>query len=106
MENDFNWPLAIFLVGTTGALMAAVSVLVWQGFATWRARMSVAREEAYRKLAEEATQAQIRIADNLEKVVATQAQVRLVESLEKVVGELAELRKRTAEVERILKEVE
>ena len=29
-------------------------VVVWQALATWRARIAVTREEAYRKLAEQA----------------------------------------------------
>jgi type VI protein secretion system component VasK len=68
---------------------AAVIVVVWQLAASWRARMSVAREEAYRKLAEE--------------VVAAQRQTS--QALEQTAAELVELRARTAEVERVLKEV-
>ena len=37
---------------------ATILVLIWQGFATYRARASVARENAYRKLAEETVAAQ------------------------------------------------
>jgi uncharacterized membrane protein len=84
-----GWAEAVFVHGSFAAIMAAVIVLVWQGFVTWRARMSVAREEAYRKLAEQATEAQSRTADCLEKALT----------------ELTELRQRTAELERILKEV-
>jgi hypothetical protein len=51
--------------------------------------MSVGREEAYHKLAEQATEAQSRTADCLEKAVT----------------ELIELRRRIVELERMLKEV-
>jgi hypothetical protein len=52
--------------------MFITTVLVagaWQAFATWRTRMVVAREEAYRKLAEEATSAQRQTADRPETAV-------------------------------------
>jgi hypothetical protein len=52
-------------------------------------RMSIAREEAYRNLVEQSTQAQSRTADWLDQAVT----------------ELAELRRRIAELERMLKEV-
>ena len=51
--------------------------------------MSVAREAAYRQLAEE----------------TTAVQRRMTESVERVAGELSERRIRTTEVERLLKEV-
>jgi hypothetical protein len=48
-----DWPdAAIAIAGI--ALVASVSVVVvWQALATWRARIAVTREEAYRKLAEQ-----------------------------------------------------
>jgi hypothetical protein len=52
--------------------------------------MSIAREEAYRHLAEQ----------------VTQAQTKTSECLEKATSELSDLRQRMAEVERILKEVD
>jgi hypothetical protein len=55
-----GWAEAVFILGSFVAIMAAVIVLGWQGFVTWRSRTSVAREEAYRKLAEQATEAQSR----------------------------------------------
>jgi hypothetical protein len=51
--------------------------------------MSIAREGAYRNLAEQSTQAQSRTADWLDQAVT----------------ELAELRRRIAELEHMLKEV-
>jgi Tfp pilus assembly protein PilO len=85
-----GWAEAVFILGFFVAIMAAVIVLGWQGFVTWRSRTSVAREEASRKLAEQATEAQSRTADCLEKTLT----------------ELTELRQRTAELERLLKEVD
>jgi hypothetical protein len=87
--DNVNWPLAFFLVGTTVAIAAAVCVLVWQAMLTWRSRMSVAREEAYRSLTEDLARFQSRIAD----------------SLERSNSELVEIRQRATEVERLLKEV-
>jgi len=58
--------------------------------ATWRARASVAREEAYRMLAEETVENGRRSADGLERTAI----------------ELSELRARTAELERVLKEID
>jgi hypothetical protein len=52
-------------------------------------RMSITHQEAYRNLAEQSTQAQSRTADWLDQAVT----------------ELAELRRRLAELERMLKEV-
>jgi hypothetical protein len=53
MAASTSWPdAAIAIAGI--ALVASVSVVVvWQALATWRARIAVTREEAYRKLAEQ-----------------------------------------------------
>ncbi|MGH3921374.1 MAG: hypothetical protein ACRDTT_00575 [Pseudonocardiaceae bacterium] len=67
-----------------------VVVVIIQVAASWRARMSVAREEAYRRLAEEATQTQEKTTQQLELMVA----------------ELRSMRERTTELERVLREVE
>lgn len=88
-EADFPWPLAIFLVGLFFAIAAVLIVLVWQGAITWRARQAVAREGAYRQLADDAIRAQERTADRLERAIA----------------DLTEIRQKTAELERLLKEV-
>ena len=87
--DSFNSSEAVAALGFFFALAAIVSVLIWQGMATWRARMSVAREAAYRQLADDAVRANERTADRLERTVA----------------ELTEIRQRTAELERMLKEV-
>lgn len=88
--GDFDgWPLAIFLVGFFLSIAAVLIVAIWQGFASYRARVSVAREGAYRQLADDAIRAQERTADRLDRAVA----------------ELTEIRQRTAELERMMKEV-
>jgi hypothetical protein len=87
--ENFDWPLAFFLVGSTAVLALAICVIAWQAFLTWRSRMSIAREEAYRNLTQDLARFQSRIAD----------------SLERSSSELIELRQRTAEVERLLKDV-
>jgi hypothetical protein len=88
--NGPTWTQAVFVLGMLAIFATVGIVVVWQALVTWRSRMSVAREEAYRNLAEQVTQAQLRIADSLEKAVT----------------ELSELRQRTAELERLLKEVD
>ncbi len=50
---DLGFQTIVFLM-----VSALILILVWQGFATYRARASVAREDTYRKLAEEAAAAQ------------------------------------------------
>ena len=87
--DDFSAALAVFLVGFFFAIASVLIVLIWQGMTTWRARMSVAREAAYRQLADDSVKAQERTADRLDRAVA----------------ELTDLRQRTAELERLLKEV-
>ena len=51
-----DWPEAAVAIAGI-ALIASVSVVVvWQALATWRARIAVTREQAYRKLAEQTAQ--------------------------------------------------
>jgi hypothetical protein len=64
-------------------------VVVWQWFATRRARASVAREEAYRKLAEQAIAVQQRTAEEQQKISE----------------DLGELRTRVSAIEKLLREV-
>lgn len=90
MENDgMTWDLAFFLVGTLAVFAVVAVTIIWQAFGTWRARMSVAREDAYRQLAADATEAQRRIANELERATF----------------ELGQLRATTTELERMIKEV-
>lgn len=85
-----SWPeAAVAIAGVV--LVLAVSVAVIAAVAsTLQARMSVQREVAYRKLAEDSAAAQNRTADELQRAVS----------------ELGELRSRTGELERLIKTVE
>jgi hypothetical protein len=85
-----SWPEAAIAIAGIAFVTIVVSVALWQIFATGRTSISGRRDSTYRKLAEE----------------TTELQRRNTEVLEKAVAELAELRQRTAELERVLKEVE
>jgi hypothetical protein len=87
--DDMDWGTAAIASTSVAFFFAAVIVVAWQVGASWRARISAAREESYRKLVEDA--------------VAWQRQATV--ALERMTAELTELRARTAEVERVLKEV-
>lgn len=89
-ENGTDWPEAAIAIAGIALVTIIVVAVLWQVFSTWRARMSVAREEGYRKLAEEVTDAQAKTATGLEATAR----------------ELTDLRERVAELERMLKEVE
>jgi hypothetical protein len=90
MGDATSWSEAAIAIAGILFVTTVATVVVWQIFGTWRARMSVAREEAYRRLAEEATAAQQRIAGEQRKVAE----------------ELAELRGRVGAIEKLLREVE
>jgi hypothetical protein len=85
-----SWPEASIAIVSVAFFFGLIMLVIWQAAATWRARMLVAREEAYRKLAEQATEAQSRTADGLEKAVT----------------ELQQIRAETSEMRRLLREVE
>jgi hypothetical protein len=90
MIAESSWPdAAVAMTGVLLILSIAVALIVAVA-STLRARMSVQRETAYRKLAEDSTAAQHRTADQLERAIA----------------ELGELRSRTGEIERLIKAVE
>jgi hypothetical protein len=85
-----SWPdAAVAIAGIALVIAVAVTIVVTVG-STVRARMSVQREQAYRKLADDSIAAQNRTSDQLERAIA----------------ELTELRARTGELERMLKTVE
>jgi Na+-transporting methylmalonyl-CoA/oxaloacetate decarboxylase gamma subunit len=84
-----DWAQASIAIAGITFITIVVSVLIWQIFATGRTGLSAKRENAYKKLAEESAEAQNRTAAGLEKTAA----------------ELADLRQRTAELERLLKDV-
>ena len=48
-----SWPEAAIAIAGIALVASVAVVVVWQALATWRTRMAVTREEAYRKLAEE-----------------------------------------------------
>jgi Na+-transporting methylmalonyl-CoA/oxaloacetate decarboxylase gamma subunit len=85
-----SWPDAALGMAGIALVTVVLGILIWQIFATGRTGLSAKRENAYRKLAEDATDAQRRTADQLEKAAA----------------ELAHLRRQTDELERVLKAVE
>jgi hypothetical protein len=85
-----SWPEAAVAMAGVFLVIAVTVTLIVSVAATIRARMSVQRESAYRKLAEDSTAAQHRTADQLERAIA----------------ELSELRTRTGELERLIKAVE
>ena len=89
-SDTTQWPEAAIAIAGILLVIAVTVVVIWQGAATVRARATVQREEAYRKLAAESAAAQSRIADQLELAVA----------------ELGALGSRTSELERLIKTVE
>jgi hypothetical protein len=48
-----SWPEAAIAIAGIALVASVAVVVVWQALATWRTRMAVTREEAYRKLAEQ-----------------------------------------------------
>ena len=89
-SDTTEWPEAAIAIAGILLVIAVVVVVIWQGAATVRARATVQREEAYRKLAEDSVDAQRRTADQLERAVT----------------ELSSLGSRTSELERLIKTVE
>jgi Tfp pilus assembly protein PilO len=86
---ETGWTEASIAIAGIVFVTVVVSILIWQIFSTGRTGLSAKRENAYRKLAEESTEAQQRTAATLERAVA----------------DLSDLRDRTAELERMLKDV-
>jgi hypothetical protein len=50
---ETSWPEAAVAIAGVALVGAVIVVVVWQALATWRARIAVTREEAYRTLAEQ-----------------------------------------------------
>ncbi|MFI0409442.1 hypothetical protein [Actinomadura sp. 3N508] len=88
MEDD----VAGILIGAVLFIVvgAVAIVLIWQIFATWRAKVQLAREEAYRKLAE--------------RSITTEMETR--EDLLRISESLADLQKRMTSIERVMREIE
>ena len=84
-----EWAEASIAIAGIAFVTIVISVLIWQIFATGRTGLSAKRENAYQRLAEESAEAQNRTASALEATAT----------------ELADLRVRTSELERMLKDV-
>jgi hypothetical protein len=89
-SDTTEWPEAAIIIAGILLVVAIAVPLIWQVAATVRARATVQREEAYRKLAADSVDAQRRTADQLERAVS----------------ELSALGSRTSELERLIKTVE
>jgi hypothetical protein len=48
-----SWPEAAIAIAGIALVASVAVVVVWQALATWRTRIAVTREEAYRRLAEQ-----------------------------------------------------
>jgi hypothetical protein len=48
-----DWPEAAIAIAGIAMVTAVAVVVIWQALATWRSRIEVAREQAYRALAEQ-----------------------------------------------------
>ena len=88
-NDDFPAALGFFLAFASVGFFAALSVIAWQLASTYRARMSVAREEGYKEMAHKTTIAMERTASRLDEQSVT----------------LSQLQGRVAEIERLLKDV-
>jgi len=90
MDNGTEWPEA--MIATAGVLMvtAIIVIVIWQIAASWRARVAVERETAYRELAGQSA--------NLQEQLLTEQR--------RVASELGDVRTRVENIERILREVE
>jgi hypothetical protein len=80
---DKFYPVLILMV-------IVLVVLVWQGLATYRAKVNIQREETYRKLAE-------KVAETEEKSVETQ---------QKTIEVLDDMRTRLISIEKMLRDIE
>jgi hypothetical protein len=88
MDGDITGAVAgsaLFL-----AIGAVAVVLIWQIFATWRAKVLLAREDAYRKLAERSITAEMETREDLLKMSEN----------------LADLQKRMISIERVMREID
>jgi hypothetical protein len=48
-----SWPDAAVAIAGIALVGTVIVTVVWQTLSTWRARITVAREQAYRRLAED-----------------------------------------------------
>ena len=89
-NGNLDWPQAMIAVGGIAMVTIIVVVVVWQVFLSWRAKMSIAREEAYRQLAE----------------AGGESQRSILEQQHRISDDLASVSQRLANIERILQQVE
>lgn len=89
-----GWGSVMLVVGGMALTFGIAAIVIWQVFktrqATIESRATIAREEAYRKLAEESTSIQNRTAAELSHLTEG----------------IADLRVRVTNIERLLREVE
>jgi hypothetical protein len=90
VDTGESWPDAAIAMAGITMLTAIAVVVIWQVFASWRARVSLAREEAYRKLAEQ----------------TSSTQQTTVLQLGELTEGMADLRTRVTAIEKLLREVE
>ncbi|HYN95661.1 MAG TPA: hypothetical protein VES42_17580 [Pilimelia sp.] len=88
--SEHDWTEVVGAIGIFALLTTVITVTIVQLATSWRAKAALAREGAYRELAEAAVRAQ----------EATERQ------LGQLNGRLAALEARVGSVERVLKEVE
>jgi hypothetical protein len=84
-----SWPDAAIAISGVVLVTVLAAVALVQIFSTFRARAAIAREDAYQALAERSATAQSATSQRLESMVT----------------ELGDVRRRTIELERMLKEV-
>ena len=89
MDGTPNWPQAAIAVGGIVMITSIIVTTILGFVSSWKARLMAAREDAYRKLAEDA--------------YAVQRDTQ--HALDRTATELSELRARTAALERMLNEV-
>jgi hypothetical protein len=53
MGASTSWPDAAIAIAGIALVGSIVVIVVWQALATWRTRIAVSREVAYRRLAEQ-----------------------------------------------------
>lgn len=87
--TDETWIAVAAIISVFTLATVVGAILIWQIGGTVRARASVAREEAYKRLAQESSDAQHRSAATLDALHR----------------DVADIKQRTVEIERMMKEV-
>jgi hypothetical protein len=89
MDPTAAWGIAMVMVFAV-VFGAVATVLIWQVFATRRAKALLVREDAYRKLAE--------------RSIVTEMETR--EDLLKISENVSDLQKRMISIEKVMREIE